>query len=148
VRFRATIESAGKTATGVEVPAKVVDGLGSTKRPKVRATIKGHTYRSSVASLGGRYMLGISAEVREAAGVEAGDVVDVELELDTEVREVEVPTELQKALRGDAAARGVFEALSFSRKQRLTLPIAKGKTPETRQRNLDRALAALREGSA
>ena len=67
MRFTATVLSAGKTATGVEVPAKVVEQLGS-KRPKVRVTINGYTYRSSVAPMSGTFMLGISAEVRETGG--------------------------------------------------------------------------------
>ncbi len=91
MRFRATIEQAGKTATGIEVPEKVVSALGSSKRPAVKATINGYTYRSSVASMGGRFMLGISADVREKAGVSGGDKVDVDLELDTEPREVTAP---------------------------------------------------------
>lgn len=97
MRFRATIELGGRTATGVEVPEKVVTGLGGGGRPKVRATIEGTTYRSSVASMGGRHMLGISAEVRERAGVAAGDTVDVDLALDMEAREVTVPEDLAKA---------------------------------------------------
>ena len=148
MRFRATIELGGKTATGVQVPGDVVTGLGGGGRPKVRATINGYTYRSSVASMGGRYMLGISAEVRERAGVAAGDTVDVDLELDTEAREVTVPEDLARAFRGDAAARRVFEGLSYSRQQRHVLSIEGAKTPETRQRRLDRAIAELREASS
>ncbi len=62
--FRAVIEAHGKTATGIEVPASVVEALGSGKRPKVRATVAGYTYQSSVASMGARFLLGVSAEVR------------------------------------------------------------------------------------
>src|SRR5207302_3377952 len=96
-RFRAKVLLAGKTATGVEVPAKIVEGLGSTKRPLVKVTINGHTYRSAIAPMGGVFMLGISEEVRSKAGVEGGDTVDVEVELDTQPREVEVPPELGRA---------------------------------------------------
>jgi hypothetical protein len=146
MEFRATIERGGTTATGVEVPAEVVDGLGSGKRPKVRITINGYTYRSSVASMGGRFMLGVSAEVRERADVAAGDVVDVVLELDTDPREVTVPEDLAKALATDAHARRIFEGLSYSRKQRHVLSIEGAKTEETRQRRIGRAIAELREG--
>ncbi len=83
MKFRAIIELAGKTATGIEVPAAVVTRLGSSKKPAVRVTINGYTYRSTVASMGGRFMLPISAEVREAASVAAKDKVDVDVELDT-----------------------------------------------------------------
>ena len=70
MRFRTNLEQAGKTATGFEVPTAVVEGLGAGKRPPVRVTIKGHMYRSTVASMGGRFMVGVSAENREAAGIQ------------------------------------------------------------------------------
>jgi len=145
VRFHARIEGAGKTAAGVEVPAEVVAALGQSKRPPVRVTINGHTYRSTVAVLGGRFMLGVSAEVRAAAGVAAGDDVDVQVELDTGPREVTVPPELAEALARDPAAGRTFEALSYSKKRLLVDPVANAKTAETRDRNLAKAMRALRE---
>jgi len=148
MRFRTRVLRAGKTATGVEVPAKVVDALGSTKRPLVKVTINGYTYRSAIAPMGGVFMLGISEEVRRKTGVAGGDTVDVEVELDTQPRDVEVPPELAKALAKDAKAKKFFESLSYSGKIRLVAPIANGKTPETRERNLDKAMAALRAGTA
>jgi Domain of unknown function (DUF1905)/Bacteriocin-protection, YdeI or OmpD-Associated len=147
MRFRATILLNGRTATGVEVPEEVVTALGS-RRPPVRATIGGYTYRSSVASMGGRYLLPISAEVRGRAGVAAGDEVDVELELDTEPREVAVPPDLAELLEREPGAKRTFEGLSYSRKQRLVGPIADAKTAETRQRHLDKAIGQLRAGRA
>jgi hypothetical protein len=147
VRFRSKVLLAGKTATGVEVPAKVVDGLGSTKRPLVSVTINGYTYRSAIAPMGGIFMLGISEEVRNAAHVKAGDTVDVDVELDTKPRDVEVPPELAKALAKDAKAKKYFESLSYSGKYRLTAPIANGKTPETRERNLEKAMKELKAKS-
>ena len=148
MRFRTRVLRAGKTATGVEVPAKVVDALGSTKRPLVNVTINGYTYRSAIAPMGGVFMLGISEEVRSKAGVAGGGTVDVDVELDTQPREVDVPPELAKALAKDAKAKKFFESLSYSGKIRLVAPIANGKTPETRERNLDKAMAALRAGTA
>jgi hypothetical protein len=143
-RFRAKVLLAGKTATGVEVPAIVVEGLGSTKRPLVRVTINGYTYRSAIAPMGGTYMLGISDENRNGARVAAGDTVDVDVELDTEKRDVEVPPELAKALAKDPKAKKYFEGLSYSGKYRLTAPITNGKTPETRERNLAKAMQELK----
>jgi hypothetical protein len=145
MRFRATILSNGKTATGIEVPSRVVDALGS-KRPKVRATINGYTYRSSVASMSGTFMLGVSAEVREKAGVAAGDTVQVDLELDTEIRRVSVPPDLAKALKGEAAARRFFDGLSYSQQRWFVEGIEGAKKPETRQRRVEAAVARLREG--
>ena len=146
MKFRAIIELAGKTATGIEVPAAVVTKLGSSKKPAVRVTIKGYTYRSTVASMGGRFMLPISAEVREAASVAAKDKVDVDVELDTAPREVTVPPDVAHALSRDVAARRFFEGLSFSNKQRIVIAIASAKTPETRERRIAKAVSSLREG--
>jgi len=145
MKFRALIEGVGKTAAGIEVPAEVVSALGSSKRPAVRVTINSHTYRSTVAVLAGRFMMGVSAEVRAAAGVAAGERVEVEMELDTAPREVAVPPALTKELAGDAAARKRFEALSYSKKRLLVDPIANAKTDETRQRNLAKAMTQLRD---
>jgi hypothetical protein len=117
VRFRATVGLAGKTATGIRVPADVVESLGAGKKPPVRVTINGQTYRSTIASRSGQYLVGVSAENRELTGVAAGDEVDVDVELDTQPREVAVPTDLGKALDADPAARQFFESLSFSQKQ-------------------------------
>jgi len=148
MRFRTKILAAGKTAAGIEVPAKVVQGLSSSKVPLVKVTINGYTYRSAVAVMGGKFMIGVSNDNRKAAGVAAGETVDVDLELDTEPRELAVPDDFAKALGKDAKAKKAFEGLSNSRKQRLVLPVANGKTPETRQRNIDKAMTALREGKA
>jgi HEAT repeat protein len=145
MRFRATILATGKTAAGIHVPNEVVAALGSSRKPAVRATINGYTYRSSVAFMGGVFMLGVSNDVRRAAGVEAGQDVDVDLELDTEPREIEVPPDLATALAADDAARRAFEALSYSNKRRIVEPIVDAKAPDTRQRRIDKAVEGLRE---
>ncbi|HEY8772061.1 MAG TPA: YdeI/OmpD-associated family protein [Candidatus Limnocylindria bacterium] len=143
MKFRALIEAAGKTAAGIEVPPDVVAALGDTKRPPVRVTINGHTYRSTVAVLGGRFMVGVSNEVRASAGIAAGDEVEVGMELDSAPREVAVPAELERELARDQAAHAAFEALSYSRKRLVVDPIANAKTAETRDRNLAKAMGAL-----
>lgn len=148
MHFRTTIELGGKTATGFEVPPEVVESLGSGKRPPVRVTIGDHTYRSTVAPYGGVFMLPLSAENREAAGVAAGDEIEVELELDTEPREVAVPPDFAEALANDVAVREAFNGLSYSNKRRLVIPIEDAKTDETRQRRIARTIAELREGRA
>jgi len=146
VRLRTTIEQAGKTATGFEVPSTVIEGLGAGKRPPVRVTINGHTYRSTVASMGGRFMVGVSAENREASGVAGGDVVDVDIEFDTAPREVTVPPDFAKALKKDAKAKKTFDALSHSNKRWHVQSIEGAKTDETRQRRIAKSVAALHEG--
>ena len=124
----------------------MVDSLGAGKRPPVRVTINGFTYRNTVAVMGGVYMIGVSAANRAAAGVAAGDVVDVDLELDTEPRVVEVPADFAAALDADADARRTFDAANYSNRQRIVLAIEDAKTDETRQRRIAKSVAALREG--
>jgi hypothetical protein len=145
MKFKAKLELGGKTATGIEVPAKVVESLGAGKRVAVTVTLNGrHTYRSTIAPYNGRYMLPVSAEVRAAAGVAAGDAVEVALALDTAPRQVEVPADFQAALAKDAAARRAFEALSYSNQRRHVLSIEGAKTAETRQRRIAKSLADLK----
>lgn len=146
MRFRTTIQLEGKTATGFRVPADVVAALGGGRRPPVTVTIGGHTYRSTVAAYGDVSMLPLAAEHREAAGVAAGDEVEVELVLDTAPREVEVPTDLAAALADEAEARTFFDGLSYSNRRWFVLSIEGAKTPETRRRRVEKALAMLREG--
>jgi hypothetical protein len=144
--FRASIDSHGKTATGIRVPPEVVAGLGPGKRPRVRVTLGEHTYRSTVAVMGGEFLVGVSAENRRLAGVAAGDVVDVGLELDTAAREVTVPDDLAGELAREPDARRFFDGLSYSQKRWFVLGIEGAKKPETRQRRLVKAMAMLREG--
>ncbi|MFD6166105.1 YdeI/OmpD-associated family protein [Oerskovia sp. NPDC060287] len=144
MRFRTTILQSGKTATGLPVPDDVVTALGAGKRVPVRVTLGGHTYRSSVAPYQGRFMIALSAENRVAARVSGGDEVDVEIEVDDAPREVTVPDDLAAALT--AEARAAFDGLSFSRRRALVEPIEAAKTPETRQRRIDRAVADLAPG--
>jgi hypothetical protein len=146
VRFRTTIKLAGKTATGIEIPDEVVAGLGAGRKPPVRVTIAGHTYRSTVAARGNRYLVGVSAENREASGVAAGDEVDVDIELDTAPREVTVPSDLATALGDHAEAQRFFESLAHSQRQWYVQPIEQAKKPETRERRVEKAVAMLREG--
>jgi hypothetical protein len=146
MRFRTTIELGGKTATGFEVPAEVVASLGQGKRPPVHVTVGGHTYRSTVAPMGGKFMVPLSAGNRSSAGVAAGDEVDVDLELDTEPREVTVPPDFREALDREVDAGRQFEGLSYSNKRRYVISIEDAKTAETRQRRIAKAVSELRAG--
>ena len=146
MRFRTTILQSGPTATGIRVPDEIVEALGAGRRPAVRVTINGFTYRSSIAVIGGAAMVGVSAENRAGAGVVGGDEVDVAIELDTEPREVTVPPELATALDADPAARATFDRLSYSNKSWHVLQVTGAKTDETRQRRIARSIEALREG--
>lgn len=146
MKFQAIVQQSGKTATGIQIPAEVVAQLGASKRPPVRVTIHGHTYRSTIAPMGGVFMLPISAENRSLAHVSAGDEVEVEVELDTQPREVNVPPDFLEALDRDADARRFFEGLSPSNKQRVVLSIEGARTTETRLRRVAKAVETLREG--
>jgi hypothetical protein len=148
MRFRTTMLTAGKTALGFEIPPDVVESLGAGKRPPVLVTINGYTYRNTVAVYGGVYMIGVSAENRAQARVKGGDEVDVDLELDTAPREVEVPPELQAALDADPVAKATFQALSYSNKSFHALQVTGTNNPETRARRIEKSIAALRAGKA
>lgn len=145
MRFRGVIERNGKTATGIEVPPEIVAGLGAGKRPPVRATVNGYTYRSSVASMGGRFLLGVSAQVRDGAGVAGGDEVYIDLALDTEPRTVTVPVDLTAALDADPAVRQAFDGLSYSRRQRYVLAVEGARTDATRRRRIGNTVGDLRQ---
>lgn len=146
VRFRTTVELGGKTATGMPVPADVVVGLGRGRRVPVTVTLNGYTYRSTVASMGGVFLIPLSAEHREGAGVAAGDEVDVDVEVDDQPRDVEVPADLQAALDADVVVRQAFDALSYSNKRRLVLAVDGAKAPETRARRIAKIFGELRPG--
>jgi bacteriocin resistance YdeI/OmpD-like protein/uncharacterized protein DUF1905 len=146
MKFRANVETSGKTTMGFQVPPEVVEALGAGKRPPVRVTINGFTYRSTVAPMGGVFMMGLSAENRAGAKVSGPGVIDVDMELDTAPREVTVPPDLAKALGAEPAARKTFDGLSYSNKSWHVLQIAGAKSDETRQRRIAKSVEALREG--
>jgi hypothetical protein len=146
MKFKTTLLKAGKTATGIKIPAKIVEGLNSGKKPPIRVTINGYTYRNTVAVMGGAYMVGVSAEHRKAAGVEGGDEIEVTIELDTDPREVEIPLDFEKVLSKDSMAKKNFSMLSNSKKKALIYPINDAKTEETRQRRIEKAISSLKDG--
>jgi hypothetical protein len=146
MRFRTTILQTGKNTAGIEVPPEVVEALGAGKRPPVRVTLNGYTYRNTVAVMGGTYMIGVSSEHRAASGLKGGDVVDVDLELDTAPREVSVPADLDAALNAEPAARATFDRLSYSNRSWHALQVEGARTDETRQRRIAKSIAALRDG--
>jgi hypothetical protein len=148
MRFHTTLFRADKTATGIVVPDEVVKALGQGKRPPVKVTINGFTYRNTIAVMGGVYMVGVSAENRAGAGVAGGDEIDVEIELDTEPRVVEVPEEFAAALDAEPRARETFDRLSNSNKGWHVSQVTGAKTDETRQRRIARSVEMLREGRA
>jgi bifunctional DNA-binding transcriptional regulator/antitoxin component of YhaV-PrlF toxin-antitoxin module len=145
VSFDTTILQIGNN-TGICVPNEIVEQLGAGKKPPVHVTVNDFTYRNTIAVMGGKFMIGVSADIRSKTGIKGGDKVKVILELDTKPREVEVPADFQQLLNENPKARQFFETLSYSNKQRYVLPIGQAKTEETRQRRMEKAVIDLSEG--
>jgi hypothetical protein len=146
MHFHATLILNGKTATGIQVPDDVVEQLGTGKRPPVRVTIGEYTYRTTVAPMGGQFWIPVSAENRTGAGIAAGDELDVRIEVDSEPRSVVVPPDLAAALEAQPVTKAAFEKLSYSNQRLHVLSVEDAKTPETRQRRVDKVLATLDAG--
>jgi uncharacterized protein YdeI (YjbR/CyaY-like superfamily) len=146
VRFKTNVELGGKTATGLEVPAEIVESLGSGKRPAVKVTISRYTYRTTVASMAGRYMIPLSAENRTSAGVTAGDQVEVNIELDTAPREVDIPQDLRARLAEHPEASAFFDTLAYSHRKEWVRWIEEAKRPETRRDRVAKTIAGLQAG--
>ena len=144
MEFRTTVELGGKTATGLRVPDDVVEALGGGKRPPVQVTVGGYSYRTTVAPMGGAFYLPLAAEHREAAGLAAGQEVDVRIELDTAPRETPLRDDLAAAL--DGAARTFFDGLAPSHRKEWVRWVEEAKKPETRAARVEKTAAALREG--
>src|SRR5580765_1504620 len=138
MKFKTTLLQAGKTATGFTIPEEIVEGLGAGKKPPVRMTINGYTYRNTVAVMGGKYMVGVSAAHRMGAHVAGGDKIEVTIELDSEPRVVEIPQDLQKALRKNPDAKQFFDTLSYSKKKAIVVPINEAKAEDTRLRRIEK----------
>ncbi|MCS5719923.1 YdeI/OmpD-associated family protein [Herbiconiux sp. CPCC 205763] len=143
MKFTSTILASGKTATGIPVPESVVEELDAGKRIPVVVTINGYSYRSSIVFYTGQYLIALSAENRAGAGVAAGDEIEVDVQIDDQPREVEVPKALADALAQDADAAAAFAALSYSKKRAIVLSVEGAKTDETRERRVAKALDEL-----
>jgi hypothetical protein len=146
MRFRTTIRQSDGSATGIVIPDDVLAALGAGKKPPVRVSVNGYQYRSTVATVDGRSMVGFSAAHRASSGIVGGDEVEVDIELDTEPRVVEVPADLAAALDAEPLARATFDGLSNSNKGYHVSLITDARTDETRQRRIEKSIAALREG--
>ena len=143
MRFKAVLQANGKTATGIEVPAEVMAELGGGKRPLIKVTVNGHTYPSAIGIMSGKSLIPVSADHRAKAGIAAGDLLDVTIELDTGKREIAVPDDLRRALATNDVAQRAFEALSNSGKKRHVLSVEAAKTDETRQKRIAKTLEEL-----
>jgi len=137
VRFVTTlIQGEHMNVVGFVVPEDVVEALGGGKRPSVKVTINGYAYRNTVAVMGGGFVVGVAAEHRAKAHVAGGDTVEVQIELDTEPRTVEVPADLAAAL-SQVDATAAFEGLAFTYRKEHVRSVEDAKTPETRNRRIE-----------
>jgi Bacteriocin-protection, YdeI or OmpD-Associated/Domain of unknown function (DUF1905) len=140
-----TVLAAEDGGVFIEVPLDVPAVFGRARAP-VRGTINGHPFRSTVAVYGGRYYLPVRRELREAAGVAAGDAVVVELEADEQPRSVDPPADLAGALAADPEAGVAFAGLSFTHQREYVEWVTGAKREETRRRRVEQAVAMLRDG--
>ncbi|MCP2370811.1 hypothetical protein BJ978_001487 [Agromyces terreus] len=141
MRFESTMAQMGNN-TGIEVPEQVIEALGAGRKPPVVVTVNGFEYRSTVAVMGGRYLIAFSSDKRAATGIRGGDAIVVDLEVDTQPRTVEVPADLAEAL-ADAGARAAFDKLAPSARKAHVTNVESAKAPETRQRRITAIVAKL-----
>lgn len=136
------LKATDMNATGIVVPAEAVAALGTSKRPAVQVTLNGYTYRSTVAVMGGQFLVPLAKVHREAAGLTGGQKVKVALVLDTGPREVAVPADLKSALTKGKVLK-VFEASSFTKRKEWVRGVEEAKAPETRARRIVKVVDAL-----
>jgi hypothetical protein len=142
VKFSTTMFKMGNN-TGIEVPAEVVAALDAGKRPPVAVSVNGYEYRSTVAPMGGKYLLPFSADRREESGIQGGDAIDVELTIDTAPRTVEIPDDLQSALNSSATAAAAWDKLSYTHRKEHVRSVLDAKKAETRTRRIAAVVARL-----
>jgi hypothetical protein len=145
VTFETTLSASGNN-TGIPLPEEVIEQLGHGRRPPVLVTVNGYEYRSTVAVMGGRHLIGVSAAVRAATGLKGGDPISVTLKVADTPREVDVPADFAAAMAESAPAREFFDALSNSLQRYHVDNINAAKAPETRQRRVEKAVALFLAG--
>ena len=142
MKFKTKILQVGNN-TGINVPPEIIEKLAAGKKPPVVVTLNKYTYRNTVAVMGGKYMISLSAENRKNANVKGGDELEITITLDTEPRTVELPADFQKGLDNNKEAKAAFEKLSPSRKKAIVVSINDAKTEETRIKRIDKAINSL-----
>ena len=144
-KFETTLTASGNN-TGIVVPDRVIEQLAAGRRPPVLVDVNGYEYRSTVAVMGGQYLVGVSAAVRAATGLKGGDPIRVSLTVADSPRAVDVPADFSAALDADEAARQFFDSLSNSLQRYHVDNVNAAKTPETRERRINKAVALFLEG--
>lgn len=146
MEYTGVLESTGANTAAFVIPDTFVDALGAGRRPKVKVTVNGKVFRTSIANMRGPYWLGISKARREEAELVVGERYTLEIEADTEERTVELPDDLAAAIAGDDTALATWQRLSFTNKREIAESITSAKKPETRERRIAKAADRLRAG--
>jgi Bacteriocin-protection, YdeI or OmpD-Associated/Domain of unknown function (DUF1905) len=141
--FKTIVAGKIDTPTGIEVPPASIAELGSNKKPAVKVTVNGYSYPSTVAVMGGKFMIPLSAAHRAASGLKAGDKIAVTLELETEPRTVEIPADLLAALSKKTSIKAAFDALAPSKRKECVRQVVEAKAQETRERRIAKIVADL-----
>ena len=142
MRFETTMFQSGNN-TGIEVPPEVIEALGAGRKPPVVVNVNGYEYRSTVAVMGGRYLISFSSDKRAATGIQGGDPIVVDLEVDTAPRTVEVPDDLAAAIDAAPGAREAWDRLAPSHRKAHVTAVESAKADDTRQRRIAKAIEAL-----
>ncbi len=143
MRITATLEPTGGNNTAFVLTDDQVAALGGGGRPKVAVTVKGVTFRTSVARMGGRWLLGVNTARRTEVGISAGDACEVDIVLDETPRTVQVPDDLATALAADRARAEAWAGWSFTRQNQAATSLTSAKKPETRATRLAKVLDDL-----
>jgi hypothetical protein len=141
--FKTTLAGNPEGPTGIEVPPASIAALGTSKKPAVNVTVNGYVYQSTVAVMGGKFMIPFSSAHRTASGIKAGDKIAVTLELDTAPRTVEIPPDLLAALSKKASLKAAFDALAPSKRKEYVRQVVEAKAQETRERRIAKIVADL-----
>lgn len=145
VKFETTVASTGNN-TGIVVPAELIERLGAGRRPAVVVNVNGYEYRNTVGIMGGKHMISISAAIRKETGLKGGDPISVELTIAETPRQIHIPDDLASALAAEPSHAAFFSKLSNSLQRYHVDNINEAKTPETRQRRIEKAISLFRDG--
>jgi hypothetical protein len=143
IRFKSTLKQTGTNTTGIVVPREIMDRLAAGARPALAVRVNHYSFRTTVGVMGGRSLLPFSAEHRKASKLEGGDAIEVELQLDQAPRTVDLPEDLEKALKADPDIHAVFLKLAPSRRKAAILNVLGAKAAATRARRISALVSAL-----
>lgn len=142
VTFETKLSGSADGPTGIVVPPSAIEELGKGKKPAVFVNVNGYEYRSTVAVMGGEFMISFASAHRAASGIKAGDTISVTLRLDDQPREVELPDDLRAALVA-ADKLGAFEESAPSRKKEFVRQVVEAKAEDTRRRRIEKVVDGL-----